>query len=74
VQRATGTYPIHVPFHGDPPQLNELLAFFSLAVVGSANELIASGRLRLTAAFSRRRHQNYPEVPTAREQGLDTGQ
>jgi tripartite-type tricarboxylate transporter receptor subunit TctC len=51
-----------------------LLAFFSLAVVGSANELMASGRLRLTAAFSRRRHPNYPEVPTAREQGLDTGQ
>ena len=45
-----------------------------LHVVASASELIDSGRLRLIAVFSRRRHPDYPDVPTAREQGLDAEQ
>jgi len=77
VQRAAGVDFTHVPYRGDPPHLNELLGGrldFSSTVVASANELIDSGRLRLIAVFSRRRHPDYPDVPTAREQGLDAEQ
>ena len=77
VQRAAGVDFTHVPYRGDPPHLNELLGGrldFSSTVVASASELIDSGRLRLIAVFSKRRHPDYPEVPTAREQGLDAEQ
>jgi len=77
VQRAAGVDFTHVPYRGDPPHLNELLGGrldFSSTVVASASELIDSGRLRLIAVFSRRRHPDYPDVPTAREQGLDAEQ
>ncbi len=78
VQRAAGGVDFtHVPFRGDPPHLNELLGGrldFSSTVIASASELIDSGRLRLIAVFSRRRHPDYPGVPTAREQGLDAEQ
>jgi tripartite-type tricarboxylate transporter receptor subunit TctC len=36
--------------------------------------LIEGGRLRLIAVFSTRRHPDYPDVPTAREQGVDAEQ
>ena len=78
VQRAAGNLDFtHVPYRGDPPHLNELLGGrldFSSTVVASASELIDSGRLRLIAVFSRGRHPDYPDVPTAREQGLDAEQ
>lgn len=77
VQRATGVEFTHVPYRGDPPHLNELLGGrldFSSTVVASASELIDSGRLRLIAVFSARRHPAYPDVPTAREQGIDAEQ
>lgn len=77
VQRATGVDFTHIPYRGDPPHLNELLGGrldFSSTVVASASELIDSGRLRLIAVFSARRHPDYPAVPTAREQGIDAEQ
>jgi len=77
IQRATGVEFSHIPFRGDPPHLNELLAGrldFSAAVVASASGLIDGDRLRLIAVFSARRHPDYPNVPTAREQGIDAQQ
>ncbi|MBR0664265.1 tripartite tricarboxylate transporter substrate binding protein [Roseomonas hellenica] len=77
VQRATGVEFTHVPYRGDPPHLNELLGGrldFSSTVVASASELVDSGRLRLIAVFSTHRHPAYPDVPTAREQGIDAEQ
>lgn len=77
VQRATGVDFTHVPFRGDPPHLNELMAGrldFSSAVVASASGLIDGNKLRLIAVFSARRHPDYPDVPTAREQGIDAQQ
>ncbi|MCR0984688.1 Bug family tripartite tricarboxylate transporter substrate binding protein [Roseomonas populi] len=74
VQRAAGVEFNHIPFRGDPPHLNEVLAGrldFSAAVVASAAGLLDSGRLRLLAVFSDKRHPDYPDVPTAREQGID---
>lgn len=77
VQRATDVEFTHVPFRGDPPHLNELMAGrldFSAAVVASASGLIDGNKLRLIAVFSARRHPDYPNVPTAREQGIDAQQ
>jgi len=77
VERATRVEFNHVPFRGDPPHLNELLGGrldFSAAVVASASGLVDSGRLRLIAVFSEGRHPDYPDVPTAREQGIDAVQ
>jgi len=77
IQRATGVDFTHVPYRGDPPHLNELMGGrldFSATVVASASELIDSGRLRLIGVFSARRHPDYPNVPTAREQGIDAEQ
>lgn len=77
IQRATGVEFTHAPFRGDPPHLNETVAGrldFSAAVVASATGLIEGGRLRLIAVFSARRHPDYPDVPTAREQGIDAEQ
>ena len=77
VQRATDVEFTHVPFRGDPPHLNELMAGrldFSAAVVASASGLIDGDKLRLIAVFSARRHPDYPNVPTEREQGIDAQQ
>jgi tripartite-type tricarboxylate transporter receptor subunit TctC len=77
VTKATGVEFTHIPFRGDPPHLNELVAGrldFSAAVVASASGLIDGDRVRLIAVFSARRHPDYPNVPTAREQGIDAEQ
>lgn len=74
IQRATGVDFTHVPYRGDPPHLNELLGGrldFSSTVVASASELIESNRLRLIGVFSTEPHPDYPNVPTARQQGID---
>ena len=74
VQKATRVEFTHVPYRGDPPHLNDLMGGrldFSAGVVASGSELVDSGRLRLIAVFSAVRHPDYPNVPTAREQGID---
>lgn len=74
MQRATGVEFTHAPFRGDPPAMNEVMGGrldFASVVVASASELIASGQLRLLGVFSDRRHPDFPNVPTAQQQGLD---
>ncbi|MCK8784090.1 tripartite tricarboxylate transporter substrate binding protein [Roseomonas sp. NAR14] len=74
VQRATGVEFNHIPYRGEAPHLNDVLGGrldFSAAVVASAAEMIASGRMRLITVFSANRHPDFPDVPTAREQGID---
>jgi tripartite-type tricarboxylate transporter receptor subunit TctC len=74
VERATGITLTHIPYRGEPPHINDTLAGrldFSAAIVSSAAELVKAGRMRLIAVFSARRHPDFPEVPTAREQGVD---
>ena len=74
ITRATGVEFTHIAFRGDPPHFNETLAGrldFSTGVVGGAAEFLLSGRLRLIAVFSESRHPDFPDVPTAREQGVD---
>lgn len=74
VQRATGVDFTHVPFRGDPPHLTELMAGrldFSASIVSSASGYLNAGNMRLVAVFSEGRAADYPDVPTAREQGVD---
>ncbi|WP_458093339.1 Bug family tripartite tricarboxylate transporter substrate binding protein [Roseomonas sp. WA12] len=77
VQKATGVDFNHIPYRGEAPHLNDTLAGrldFSAAVVSSAAELVQAGRMRLIAVFSNRRHPDFPDVPTAVEQGVDAVQ
>ena len=74
IQRATGIELNHIPYRGEPPHINDTLAGrldFSAAIVSSAAELVMAGRMRLLAVFSANRHPDFPDVPTAREQGID---
>ena len=74
VQQATGIELNHIPYRGEPPHINDTLAGrldFSAAIVSSAAELVMAGRMRLLAVFSANRHPDFPDVPTAREQGID---
>jgi len=74
VQRATGVEFNHIPYRGEAPHLNDTLAGrldFSAAVVASAAELVEAGKMRLITVFSENRHPDFPNVPTAREQGID---
>ncbi|MBI0534206.1 tripartite tricarboxylate transporter substrate binding protein [Roseomonas sp. KE2513] len=74
VQKATGVDFNHIPYRGEAAHLNDTLAGrldFSAAVVSSAAEMVQAGRMRLIAVFSNRRHPDFPDVPTAREQGID---
>jgi tripartite-type tricarboxylate transporter receptor subunit TctC len=73
---AGGEY-IHVPYRGDPPSLQDLLGgrldFSSIGVIaGSPN--IKAGKLRLLGVFSGRRHPEFPDVPTMKEQGINVEQ
>jgi tripartite-type tricarboxylate transporter receptor subunit TctC len=64
---------LHVPFRGDPPNVLALQSreiTLSVLNLGSA----AAQRLRMLAVFSPARHPDHPDVPTAREQGLDVVQ
>jgi len=77
MQRAAGGTYEHVPFRGDPPSMTEVLAGrldFAAVVVASASGQIASGALRLVGVFSDRRHPDFPDVPSAREMGIDAVQ
>jgi tripartite-type tricarboxylate transporter receptor subunit TctC len=74
VQRATGVEMNHIPYRGEAPHVNDTLAGrldFSAAIVSSVAELVRAGRMRMLAVFSESRHPDFPDVPTAREQGID---
>lgn len=74
VTKATGVAFNHIPYRGDPPHLNDLAGGrtdFSAGVVASAAALIEGGLLRPIVVFSEQRTATFPDVPTAREQGID---
>lgn len=74
VQSAAGGQFTHVPFRGDGASLTEVIAGrldFAAIVVASGVPMARSGQTRLIAVFSEGRHPAFPDVPTAREQGVD---
>ncbi|MCS6891324.1 MAG: tripartite tricarboxylate transporter substrate binding protein [Rhodovarius sp.] len=74
VQAAAGGQFTHIPFRGDAASLTEVLAGrldFAAIVVASGVPMARAGQMRLIAVFSEGRHPAFPDVPTAREQGID---
>jgi hypothetical protein len=77
VQSAAGGQWTHVPFRGDGASLTEVIAGrldFAAIVVASGVPMARAGQTRLVAVFSEGRHPVFPDVPTAREQGIDAFQ
>jgi len=66
----TGTEFLSVPYNGNAPALNDLLA----GVIDSIIELngfphVKAGKLRMIALFADARHPDFPDVPTIGELG-----
>lgn len=77
LQAAAGGQFTHIPFRGDQASLTEVIAGrldFSAIVVASGVPMARAGQTRLIGVFSERRHPAFPDVPTAREQGIDAVQ
>ncbi|CAJ47621.1 tripartite tricarboxylate transporter substrate binding protein [Bordetella avium] len=70
VEANTGTTFTHIPYKGDGPMLQDLLAErleFGAMLVSSATAHINNGNLKLIAVFSNKRHPAFPDVPTLLE-------
>lgn len=70
----TGAAAVHVPFNGDAPAMQALLAKnvdFLFVQVSSAMGFIESGKLRPLAVASRARSPKLPQVPTTAEAGVN---
>lgn len=68
--RSQGVKFNHIPFRGDAGVLPELLAGrldFATVIAASASPYIKSGKMRLLAVMSNRRHPDFPTVPTLSE-------
>lgn len=63
----------HVPYKGDGPMLQDLLAgrlSFGAVLASSINPQLQAGSLRLLAVYADRRHPSFPQVPTLAEAGV----
>jgi tripartite-type tricarboxylate transporter receptor subunit TctC len=69
----TSTAVTHIPYKGESPALNDLLAGrtkFHFGGIASSAQYVKSGALRALAIGSRQRSPLLPDVPTAKEAGL----
>lgn len=60
----------HVPYKGDAPMLQDLLAgrlSFGALLASSINPQLQAGSLRLLAVYADKRHPAFPQVPTLTE-------
>jgi tripartite-type tricarboxylate transporter receptor subunit TctC len=63
---------LEVPFQGDAPLLNEMMAGrvdMAIMALSSVQQLVAGGQLRLIATGGERRTGSTPDVPTIAESG-----
>ncbi len=77
IEASTGTAFNHIPYKGDGPMLQDLLADrleFGAMLASSATAHIHSGSLKLLAVFSAKRHPMFPDVPTLMESGIPVEQ
>lgn len=71
-KKANGFDPVHVPYKGGAPALQELMGGqvqLMMALVPEAMPMVKSGRLRALAVTSPKRLAAYPDVPTVAESG-----
>jgi tripartite-type tricarboxylate transporter receptor subunit TctC len=68
---------LHVPYKGDPPALQDVIAGhinFMFAPAGSAQPHIQAGRVRALAVTAANRLKTLPDVPTLDEAGIAEAQ
>jgi tripartite-type tricarboxylate transporter receptor subunit TctC len=71
-KRANGFDPVHVPYKGGAPALQEVMGGqtqLMMALVPEAMPLVKAGRLRALAVTTTKRLPAYPAVPTVAESG-----
>lgn len=70
---AAGIQLSHIPYKGGAPALQDLLGgqIDALADSSSWAPHVKAGKLRLLATWGEKRTQDFPDVPTLREQGFD---
>lgn len=64
---------IHVPYKGDGPMLQDLLAgrlSFGAVLASSINPQLQAGTLKLLAVYADKRHPSFPQIPTLTEAGV----
>ena len=74
LERVSGAKVIHMPYPGAAPAITDLLGGHIEAVTYSAAEVapqIQNKLLRMLAVTANERMENFPDVPTAMEQGYD---
>jgi len=74
LERAAGVQFLHVPFPGGPQSITGLLTGDNMASMNIPPEGISqahAGQIRILATLSPERLRDFPEVPTAREAGVD---
>ena len=72
-KQMTGTQMRHIAYRGATPALTDLMAGvvnLGFATIGSALQLIQSGKLRAIGVTSPKRSPSLPQVPTIAEQGV----
>jgi tripartite-type tricarboxylate transporter receptor subunit TctC len=71
-KRATGTQMVHVPYRGQGPALNDMLAGQLDVMFPSISDVLSflqAGKLRAVAVLSETRLKQIPDVPTTAELG-----
>ena len=74
LQTVAGLEFTHVPFQGGAPALNAVISGVADVIIAPPSLLtpmIEAGRLRPLVLFGDTRYKHYPDVPTAREFGVD---
>jgi len=73
IEASTKVDMTHVPYKGDGPMLQDLLAGrlgFGAVLASSIHSQLQAGNLRLLAVYSDKRHPSFPQVPTLSEAGV----
>jgi tripartite-type tricarboxylate transporter receptor subunit TctC len=73
IEAATKVQLVHVPYKGDAPVLQDVLAgrlSFGAVLASSVGGQVQAGALRLLAVYSDGRHPGFPAVPTLTESGV----
>src|SRR5690606_34521897 len=63
----------HIPFKGDSEAITSMIGKNTdfTVVANTMRPFVADGRLRILATFGETRSADYPDAPTAKEQGID---
>lgn len=72
-KKATSVKPMHVPYKGGAPALQDLMAGqveVMMALVPEAMPLVKAGKLKALAVTTTKRSPDYPDLPTVAESGV----